>query len=165
MKYTQRIFLTSVFMAAGALLLVYGLEQLWLGAITAIGLGFFCWLSLYKQKWSWSAHLFLIGVGVLVIVGVLLGLRLYFLFPAILSALAAWDLARFQQRINDTQGLENLHTIEKRHIGLLLLALGIGGILSGMVLVTQVQISFGITLALGVILIISFGQIYRMLKS
>jgi hypothetical protein len=165
MKYTQRIFLVSVIMVVVALILAYGLERLWLGALIAVGLGFFSWLSQYQQKWSWSVHLFLTGIGVLVIAGVLLGLRLYLLFPAVLGALAAWDLARFQQRINDTQRLENLHTIEKRHITLLLLALATGGFLSVMVLVTHLQISFSITLVLGMILIISFGQIYRMLKN
>jgi hypothetical protein len=165
MKYTQRIFLMSLIVAVVATLLAYVLELLWLGAMTAVGLGLLNWFSQYKQKWFWSTHLFLIGIGVLVIFGVLLGLRLYFLLPAILGALAAWDLARFQQRINETQRSAPPKTIEKRHIGLLLLALGIGGILSSMVLVTQVQISFGITLTLGVILVISLGQIYRILRN
>jgi hypothetical protein len=165
MNYTQRFFLISVLTSVVAMLLAYVMKSYWLGALAAVGLGFLGWFGQYKQKWFWSIHLFLSGIGGLIIIGVILGLNLYFLLPAILAALAAWDLARFQQRAIDTQGSDNAQNVEKRHLGLLALSLGSGGILAGIVLTTRIQFNFGIILALGVILIISFGQIYRMVNN
>jgi hypothetical protein len=165
MKNTTRLFLISVLLSVTALFFAYGTETLWLGVIVALGLGFFGWFGQHSQTWSWSIHLFLNGSVTLVIIGALLGLQLYFLLPAVLAALAAWDLARFQQRIKETQSTENVQEIEKRHLRLLALVLGNGGILASIVLTTRLQIGFGVTLVLGVILIISFGQMYRMVNN
>jgi len=165
MNYTQRIFLISVLIAVFAVLLAYVVNSYWLGALVAMSLGFLGWFGQYKQRWPWSIHLFLSGTVVLVIIGVIIGLNLYFFLPAILSAMAAWDLARFQQRVIDTQGLENIPNVEKRHLSLLALSLGSGGIFAGVVLTMRIQFNFGITLVLGVILIISFGQIYRIVNN
>ena len=165
MNYRKSVFLLTLIAASLTLLLAYGMELLWLGAISALGLGLIGWLGQYKQKWSWTIHLFLIGVVVLVMFGVLLDLRLYLLMPALLAALAAWDLGRYQQRLKDVSDSESIQRIEKRHLGLLALALVSGGIIASIVLTTHIQIGFGITLVFGVILVISLGQIYRMLTN
>ena len=102
---------------------------------------------------------------VLVIIGAMLDLRSFLLVPAILGSLATWDSARFQQRMGDTPISDSIREIEKRHLGLLTLTLFSGGIIAGVVLTARMHISFGIALVFGVILIISFGQIYRMLMN
>jgi hypothetical protein len=165
MNYSTRFFLISVLLSVILLLVAYGMELRWLGGIFAAGFGFLGWFGQHRQKWFWGIHLFLAGILMLVTFGVFLGLRLYFLLPAVLGALTAWDLARFQQRMNKIQDLVHAQKVENRHLVLLGLALGSGGILSGIVLVTRLQIGFGITLVLGVILIISIGQIYRMINN
>ena len=165
MNYTKNTFLVGMLMASIALLLAYGIELLWVGAITAIGLGFLGWLGQYKQKWPWTIDLFLAGVVILVTIGVLLGLRLYLLLPAILGALTAWDLARFQRRTRKALISAAIRKIEKRHLSLLALSLGSGVIFAGVVLTVRVPISYGVALVISVVLIISFGQIYRMLTN
>jgi hypothetical protein len=96
-------------------------------------------------------------------IGALLGLKVYLLLPAMLSALASWDLGCFQQRMAGTSVSKSIRKIEKRHLGLLGLALGVGGIFAGVVLVARVHTNFGIALTLGVMLVISLGQVYRFL--
>lgn len=165
MNDTRRVSQVGLLTASLALLLAYGMEQLWLGAFIAVGLGFLGWLSQYKHRWYWTIDLFLAGMVLLVSFGTLLGIRLYLLLPAIISALAAWDLIRFEKRIGNIEISEGILKIEKRHLSLLGLALGIGLIFATIVLTIRIQIGFGVVLFLGVILIISIGQIYRWLTN
>ena len=164
MNYTRQMLLIGVFSASITLLTGYILESIWWGAAAAVGLGFLGWFGQRQQKWYWTIHMFFAGVVLVVLIGVLQGVRLYLLLPAILGALAAWDLARFQQRIADTTVTEGIQIIEKRHLILLGLALGSGAIFTMFVLTTRMQITFSVILALSVILIISFGQVYRMVS-
>jgi hypothetical protein len=89
----------------------------------------------------------------------------YLLLLALLCALGAWDLIRFQRRIEHSPFSEGILKIEKRHLTLLGLVLLGGGIFAGVMLTARMQISFGITLVLGVILIISLGGILRLLRN
>jgi hypothetical protein len=165
MNYTKRAFLVGVITASTALLLAYGMERSWLGAMMATGLGLFVWLGQNTQKWPWSINLFLVGVVILVIIGALLALKPSLLLIAIIGALTSWDLARFQQRNKHNPVSESTRKIEKRHLSLLGLALGSGGVLAFVVLITQMQLSFGVALISGVVLIISLGQVYRLLRN
>ena len=161
MNISKQAFLVSVLTTTMVLLLAYSLELFWFGALSAVGLGFVGWYGLNK-KWSWSSDLLLTGAVILVTIGALLRLKLYLLLPGLLSALAAWDLGRFLQRLGDEPVTEKL---ERRHLNLLVLALISGGILGSVVLIFEVQLSFWMALALGVVLIISLGQIYRLSRS
>lgn len=165
MNYTRRVSQISLLFASLAILIAYGMEQLWGGAFLALGLGLLCGLSQYKQRWYWIIDLFLVGMVLLISFGTLLGLKLYLLLPAILFALAAWDLIRFENRIGNVEILDGVQKIEKRHLRWLGLALGSGGIFASLVLTVQIQVSFGVALFLGVILIISIGQFYRWLTN
>jgi hypothetical protein len=164
MNTTKQILRVCVLLAAVAFLLAYGLERFWWGAFPAFGLGILGQIGGCKQKWTWIVHIFFAGVIILVTIGVFFGLSLILLLFALLGALAAWDLARFQQRIGDTPISAGIRKIEKRHLGLLGLTLGGGSILTSIVLSIHIQISFGIALAFGVILIIILGQIYRLVS-
>jgi len=165
MKSAKLVFLVSILAASLALLLAYATDLRWMGAVTVVGLGLMGWLGQYRQKWSWTIHLFLAVVVVLIMFGVLVGLKLYLLLPALLGALAAWDAGRFQRRMEGVPGSEFVQKIEKRHLFLLTLTLVSGGIFASIVMAIRIQVGFGITLVLGVILVISLGQIYRMLTN
>jgi hypothetical protein len=165
MKSTKLVFLISILTASLTLLLAYATDLHWMGAVSAAGLGLMGWLGQYKQKWSWTIHLFLAGVVILIMFAVLIGLKLYLLLPALLGTLAAWDVGRFQRRMEEVPGSEFVQKIEKRHLALLTLTLVSGGIFASIVLAIRVQVGFGITLVLGVTLVISLGQIYRMLTN
>ena len=165
MTYRMWMSVVSILIAPVVLMLVYGLEQYWIGAAAALGLGSWGLYGWKKVQSAWSADMFFGGVVLLVTIGGLLGLMTYLLLLALLSALGAWDLIRFQRRIEHSPFCESILKIEKRHLTLLGIALLVGGIFAGGLLTARMQISFGITLVLGVILIISLGQIIRMLRN
>ena len=165
MNDSKPILPVSILIAALPLLLAYSLEQFWVGSVAAMGLGFWGWYDLKKGRWAWSIDVFLAGVVILTTIGALLGLRLYLLLPALLSAITAWDLARFQTRMGDSPISDKLLDIEKRHLSLLGVAIVGGGVSTVITLAFQFQLSFAVTLILGVILVISLGQIYRLLRN
>ena len=165
MIYRMLIFTVSNLIAAAALSLAYGLEQYWVGSVAALGLGLWGWYSIKKVQSAWGADLFLAGVVLLVTIGVLLNLITYLLFTALLGALGAWDLIRFQKRIEHSPQSEGILQIDKRHLTLLGFTLLIGGILAGVLGTVRLQLSFGVTLSLGVILIITLGEIIRVVRN
>jgi hypothetical protein len=165
MTYRMWMSVVSILIAPVALMLVYGLEQYWIGAAAALGLGLWGLYGWNKVQSAWSADIFFGGVVLLVTIGGLLGLMTYLLLLALLSALGAWDLTRFQRRIGHSPISKSILKIEKQHLTLLGLALLGGGIFAGLMLTARMQISFGITLVLGVILIISMGEIIRLLRN
>ena len=165
MTYRVLILVVSILIAPVALSLAYGLEQYWVGSVAALGLGLWGLYGWKKRQSAWSADLFFGGVVLLVTIGGLLGLMTYLLLLALLSALGAWDLIRFQRRIEHSPLSESILKIEKRHLTLLGLTLLGGGIFAGVMLTVRMQISFSVTLVLGVILIVSLGEIIRLLRN
>lgn len=148
-----------------ALVLAYLLEHYWIGSVAALGLGLWGWIGWKKMQGARIADLFLGGMVLLVMIGGLLHLMAYLLLPALLAALGAWDLIRFQGRIGHPPFSESVLEIEKQHLTLLGFVLLAGGILASLMLIARIQISFSVSLVLGVILIISLGQVVRLLRN
>ena len=165
MTYRTLMFGVSNLIAAITLMLAFGLEQYWGALAAALGFGLWGWFGLKKVQNAWSADLYLAGVVLLVTLGGLLDLSTYLLFIAILGTLGVWDLVRFHRRISHSPESKGILQVEKRHFALLGLTLLIAAILASFMMMVQIQISFGITLAFGVILIITLGQIVRLLRS
>ena len=163
MTTTKQVFRVCVIIAVVILLLAYGLDNYWWVVIPVVMLGILGWVGGSAEKWSWGVNLFLAGMIILITCGAFGGLRLYLLLPVILSTLAAWDLIRFQRRIGEVAKSAGIRKMEKRHLGLLGLALGGGGIFASIVLSFQIQLTFGIALLSSVVLIIMMGQIYHLL--
>lgn len=165
MRHPRWILPISMLSASCLLLLAFGLERYWVGAIAAAGLGFWGWYDFKKKEWTWGVDIFLVGAVMLVTIGAILKLRPYLLLPALLFALVFWDIARFQRRMADSPASQKLVNIENRHLGLLGVVVAVGGVVALITLAFQVQLSFAVILILGVVLVISLGQIYRLLRS
>jgi hypothetical protein len=165
MRHTRWILPVSMLSATFLLLLAFGLERYWVGVIAAAGLGFWGWYDIKKRKWTWAVDMFLVGAVMLVTIGAIMKLRLYLLLPTLLFALVFWDIARFQRRMADSPASQKLTDIERRHLSLLGVVIAVGGVAALITQAIQVQLSFAVILILGVVLVISLGQIYRLLRS
>jgi len=165
MTYRPLILATSILLASLTLSLSYGLEHYWVGSVAALGVGLWGWYGLKNVQSAWGIDLYLVGMVLLVTIGGLLDLMTILLFLTLLSTLGAWDLIRFQRRIEHSPLSDSIPQIEKQHLKLLGLALLGGGILAGVMLTARLQISFSVTLVLGVILIVSLSGIIRLLRN
>ncbi|MEN8241763.1 MAG: hypothetical protein ABFS17_07570 [Chloroflexota bacterium] len=158
-------FRLGILAATAALSLGYGLEQSWVGAVAAVVLGGFGWFGLKKAQSAWGADLFFGGVVLLVTVGVLLELLTYLLLIAILAGLGSWDLIRFQKRLAHSPESAGIAQVEKQHLGLLGLAVLIGGLLAVVGGIVRIQINFSLTLVLGIVLIVILSEVIRLLRN
>jgi hypothetical protein len=133
----------SVFVLA----LGFGLSGLWVGTVAVLAVGAL-WLvgQLRGLPWASSAALALqsaaAAVAVLIAVGggwPVLGL---------VTALVAWDLDQFVQRMRAAGRVDDARGQERRHIRRLLVVAGIGGLLGAIGLGIEVRLSFGMALLL-----------------
>ncbi len=164
MKRATKALLAGILVATAALLLAYSLGRFWLGATAALAVGLWGWFGA-ERKWDWASDLFLVGVMVLVTLGTLAQLPSFLLLFALLGALAAWDLGRFVQRLRNAPLNSVLPAMEERHLSLLILAIALGGTLSAAGLIIRVPLSFGLTLFLGMALVVLIERTIRRLKS
>jgi len=165
MNFRKLISIVCIMVASGALILAYGLRSDWVGSAAALGLGFWGLYGFYNLQDIWIIDLFFGGAVILVVIGGLIELAIYLLFIALVGALGAWDLVRFGNRMGRAPDQEDIKNIEKRHFILLGLAVVGGMLLAGIMLTARMQISFYATLILGVILIISLGQVVRLIRN
>lgn len=150
-----------------ALMLAFGLAQIWYGAAVVLGvglLGVFGWYSKEKTQSDWSIGLFWVGMVLLVAFGAFFDLNTVLLIIAVVGGLGAWDLVRFQKIAEQYSGSEDFLQLEKRHLMLLGITLLGGGILAVAVAFVRIQISFYLALVLGIILIFALSAIIRILK-
>jgi hypothetical protein len=164
MSKREIVFSMSLMITVGSLSLAYGLDQYWSGAAAIVGLGVWGWISLSRKQNDWAPALFFISAIILITAGALLDLNIFFLLTALLATLSTWDLFRFQKRIQHAPESEGILQIEKRHLSILGLTLLGGGLVGSVMLAARIQMSFYVTLLLSVILLISMGQIIRLMR-
>lgn len=160
------IFAGCAVIAVAALLLAYGLAENWPGAVAALGAGLagvFGWYGKDKNRSDWGINSFWVGIILLVTLGALLDLNAFLLVIAVVSGLGAWDVVRFHKSVADFSASEKILQIEKRHLALLGGTLLAGGILAFAVAGVRIQITFFLSLVLGVILIFALSGIIRLL--
>jgi len=165
MNYRRLIIATSILTVSLTLSLAFGLEHYWAGSMAALGVGVWGWYGFNKARNVRGIDIYFVGVVLLVTIGGILDLMTVLLFFALIGALGAWDLTRFQKRIEHSPHSESIPLIEKRHLTLLGIALLGGCVLAGIMLNTRAQISFSVTLILGIVLIISLGEIIRIMRN
>lgn len=121
------------------------------------------------RRWSWSTHVVFVGQVGLAAAAAWLGAPLGWLLPALLAALAAWDLDRFVRRTAPPPPalaiVEAPDAIQRRHLIALGGALCCGGALGGLGLLARAQLGFGATLALALALAVLLGWAARRLTT
>jgi hypothetical protein len=108
--------------------------------VAALGLTFFCGLAAAGVLLNLPGWLSLLVVGL---------------------ALAAWDLARLDRRLQDALDAPAVKRIERRHLARLGLVLVIGWGLGGLALSLRVSLGFGPALGLGLLVLIALGLAAR----
>lgn len=167
MTRRSSVFILCLLIGTASLFIAFSLSGYWVGAAAALGLaylGWYGWHGLKKPLNAWSADLYLGAAILLVTIAAFLDLKVYLLFIAVVCAIGAWDLTRFDKRLTHSPSSEDIPRIEKRHLTLL----GITGLAAGLMALLigtiRLQLNFSISLVLGIGLVISLGQIIRFFR-
>lgn len=163
---TRRLAITANFFLTPAVLaLSFGLQGFWIGALAALGLGLGGWIGWREEMEFWNPDIYFTAAILLTAFGAFLGLMSILLVIAVAAALAGWDLLRFLERIKQSDSFEKIDAFEKPHLAQLGFTLLGGSVTASIVLSAQVQISFTVALVLAGVLIISVGQLIRLLRN
>lgn len=106
------------------------------------------WVWLEVVRWKYAAGL---GLGVFVGLaawGVLVGVPAAGLAPAVVLALAAWDLARLRRRLQTPWAPESIRLVEIKHFRRLAWACGSGLALAELAALAHVALNFWVVFGL-----------------
>lgn len=164
MNQLKALIMFTSLIAPVLLSIAFGKEGYLMGIAAAVVLGLWGMFGQWRVMPAWSSDVYLWGMVLLAAIGALMGLANYLLLLAVLSTLGTWDLIRFSKRMAHAPISAETTRIVKHHVYLLGFVLLCGGVLGAGMLITRVQISFSIMVILGIILVISLGEIVRSLN-
>ncbi len=150
----------SILVSASAVAAAYAVEGLLIPAavILAVGLP---WLLRGRSSSVWIAWL---TAGVLAMAsacGAALGANAWLLVIGLVGALSAWDLDAFARQLWSVD--EVVQELERRHLARLLIVAALSLVLTGLALTVQLQLSFGVALALGLVALVGLSRAIGML--
>lgn len=141
----------------------YALGGRWVGAVASVALGGL-WLAAQQRGWNGVEALGLVGFVSLAAVGVLLGLAAPMLLVGVVVALVAWDLDRFARRLRSAGHVEAERALVRAHLQRVLLAVGLGLLLSLVAGGIQIPLSFGWIVGLAVLAVLGLSRAVRALN-
>lgn len=139
-----------------------GFGGLWLLALVSIALGGL-WLLSYHRSATEGATLMLVGFVVLAGLGANLPGGALWAPPAVVLALAAWDLDRFTRRMRSAAASDENHTLERHHLQRLSVVSGLGLVLAWAALGLRFKLDMAWVLALGLFAIVGLSLAVRTL--
>ncbi len=160
---TAAALITSIVLAASALILAYALGALWLPAAAILIFGL-AWIVGQRLGWRWVAWLMVGSSVVAAAVGAWLDLSPVLLVVGLIAALSAWDLDGFARQLKRVDAVEQKQVLQRRHLRRLLLADGLGLLLAVLAVTVQVDLSFGLALILGLIALLGLSRAIGFLR-
>jgi hypothetical protein len=163
MKGITRLFWISIGLAAGAPALGYaliGYTQVALLLLAFGGLWIICQLRRLNRFHSiLMACLVLMAAG-----GIYAGVSPFLALVGVLAGLAAWDLAFFIQQLWIESETSRTTRLIQTHLRRLVIVIGLGAILAGIALYSQVHLRFGVVFFLGLLAMLGLGQLLGYLR-
>ena len=160
---SARLCVASLILAACALVIAYGIGNLWGWAILIAGLGILGGFGPSSLRVRFN-RLWLLGFVIAAVNGILSGLPALLLLVAVLASLAYWDLEGFNQRLSRVDPSDATRSLEKSHIRRLLIALGLGLVASLIGLSIRTDLSIIWAILLGLVIVISLQMGIRALQ-
>ncbi len=155
--------LLAISLAVAGLGIGYALggHSAWVLPIMLAGL---VWLAGHWRRWPWSASFGLILFVTLAAWGVFLELPAGWLLLAVITTLAAWDLAYFSWRLEQVPSTADPAGLLRAHLSRLALATGLGLILGGLALQLHFELSLGWALLLGLLILLGLSRAVRTIR-
>jgi len=113
---TQILLYLMIVLSAGGLGFIFGQGNLAAGVLGAVVLGI-TWIVSVGRQWRWFSFLGLFLVCTGAVFGIWVGLPPLGIIVSSLAALLAWDLDRFNYRLNLAAAEDDIATIERSYLG------------------------------------------------
>lgn len=167
MKATLVLLVVSTLAGGGALAAGYALGGFW-SVSDALVISALLWLVEQRGRWAWISSLFLVCLILVAAGGIWLGLSPVWMLIGVAGTLTTWDLEHFVRRVRSTaeskSDLGGYDHLARRHLGRVLLVDGVGLALGTVALLIQVNLSFGVALALGLLAVLGVSQMIAFLR-
>ncbi|MCS6847243.1 MAG: hypothetical protein RMN52_05955 [Anaerolineae bacterium] len=154
MIWTPRLLLAAMSVALGALSLGLALRDAAIFIPIFVVLGAAWAYSRHRGRYGLAAalaNLTFTAVMAGAAIGLLIGALSALMLLSAVGALAAWDLAHFEQRMRALARVERAGDIERRHMRWLAAAVLGGAALAGLALTIRATLSFAVVFALGLL--------------
>lgn len=153
---TRWLLVLGIVLAAGVLSWGYAWSGWLIGVFPLAAVGVL-WLVALWRRWDWVGTAGLILFVLAAAVGFLLELGPGWMLAGLVAALACWDLDHFARRLRDADE-ERRPRLERAHLLWLVPVLLAGLALGGAALVVRTRLGFGLTLLLGLLLVVGLSQ-------
>ncbi len=111
------------------------------------------WLG--GRRWAWVSGASFVLCVVGLVLASLLDVGLLWLLPGMIAALAAWDLDAFIVRLASVERVEHESVLVRAHLQRLGLLCAVSLLVSGVVSLMRLHLSFGLTLALALVVVVA----------
>jgi hypothetical protein len=159
----KKLRFTIIIFTILVLLVGYSLRGQWLGAFSVLGCGLI-WLSGHYWNWRWFPPIALIIFIALAAYGVWLEVSIVWMLLAVIGTLAAWDLARFSERLAQTSNSADQAALEQIHLRRLQLTAGLGLLLGAAAMAIQFQLNLVWAVLLSLLMVISLSWSIRLIQ-
>ena len=153
-EMSDRLCTSSLVLAACALMIAYGIENLWGWVLLLAGLGIVGGIGSRRMRTSFSVWWLLLFITAAAY-GMIIGLPVLPLVVAVLASLGYWDLDAFDQRLSKVDPSDARRSLEKSHIRRLILALSLGLAVSLVVASIRIDLDLIWAILLGLVIVIS----------
>ncbi len=160
---TRRLRFICLLFSIGLLVAAYFLGGLDWVALGVLGFGI-VWTIGLALRWSWIPSLAFFASYLSAAVGFLLDLSPFYLIPAAVFALLAWDLTGFVDRLRLASPGDDISSLEKRHLVRLLPLALIAVSFSAVALAMHLKPSLEWMIILVFFLVWAIGQVVGLLQ-
>jgi hypothetical protein len=164
MSFASLTFWAATAAASTSLMLGYRSASL-SGANLIIALLAFLWVTTWIQRQEKFSGIIFACFAVLAALGALLSIQPTYLVISIVSSLTAWDVFHFQSRARAAGRVDHFLDLERRHLLRLFILDASALILAFTALNLHFNLSFGVAVLLGLLVMIGIGQGVSYLRS
>ena len=156
-------FVTSVLMGVGSLSYAFAGSGFDLVSRGLLILGA-VWLFAGRQRWVWFSTIALVIMVVLAGYGLWIALSPGWMITGALGALLAWDLTEFMRRLRFAPLMDDLRTLERRHLTRLTIVTLIGVGLASIAMFVRVEFTFEWIMLLTLVAVLGVTQLVSWLR-
>lgn len=162
MIFAKWLKVVFIFLAGGALWLIYGSAGFWFWSWLFLALSLL-WISTKRLGWFFIPSIGLAIFLLAAVAGLQLGYPAIWMIGVVAVSLTGWDLSEFESRLRGQAQDKTLDTLAYQHLKRTFIVIGLGALLAGGSTFLQFQLNFWVVFLLGLGITISLGWAFQKL--